>query len=71
MYADNVQKPTARSSRRATTTPSTSTSSRRRWSHPADGHQFDGHALRTAGEVPLRGGASAGAGGPKDDADDA
>jgi ubiquinol-cytochrome c reductase cytochrome b subunit len=37
------------------TTPSTSTSLQAGLDHPAPGHEFDDHSLRTAGDVPLRG----------------
>ncbi len=73
MFADNVQKPTRQELEEARHHAEHEHALQAGLDHPASGHEFDDHSLRTADDVPLRGGASAGAGagGPKDDDDNA
>ena len=70
MFADNVQKPTREEIEEARHHAEHEHALQAGLDHPAPGHEFDDHALRTAGEVPLRGaGTGSGGGGPHDDAD--
>jgi ubiquinol-cytochrome c reductase cytochrome b subunit len=62
LYADNVQKPTREELEEARHHAEHEHALQAGLDHPASGHEFDDHALRTAGEVPLRGGHEAGAG---------
>ena len=77
MFADNVQKPTREELEEARHHAEHEHALQAGLDHPAPGHEFDDHALRTAGEVPLRGGhgetagaGSGGSGGHHDDADE-
>ena len=79
-YADNIQKPTAEELEEAHHHAEHEHELQAGLDHPADGHQFDDHALRDADDVPLRGAhdetaaagtGSGGSGGHHDDADDA
>ena len=75
MYADNVQKPTREELEEARHHAEHEHALQAGLDHPAPGHEFDDHALRTAGDVPLRGAGTGsagggGSGGHHDDADD-
>jgi ubiquinol-cytochrome c reductase cytochrome b subunit len=54
MYADNVQKPTAEELEEARHHAEHAHELEVGLDHPASGHEFDDHALRDAGDVPLR-----------------
>ncbi|HET7430277.1 MAG TPA: ubiquinol-cytochrome c reductase cytochrome b subunit [Nocardioides sp.] len=54
MYADNVQKPTAEELEEARHHAAHTHELEAGLDHPASGHEFDDHALRDAGDVPLR-----------------
>jgi quinol---cytochrome-c reductase cytochrome b subunit len=54
MYADNVQKPTVEELEEARHHAEHTHELEAGLDHPAAGHEFDDHALRDAGEVPLR-----------------
>jgi len=56
MYADNVQKPTRAELEEGHHHAEHEHELQAGLDHPASGHEFDDHALRTAAEVPLRGG---------------
>ena len=56
MFADNVQKPTREELEEARHHAEHEHALQAGLDHPAPGHEFDDHALRTAGDVPLRGG---------------
>jgi ubiquinol-cytochrome c reductase cytochrome b subunit len=81
MYADNVQKPTRAELEEARHHAEHEHALQAGLDHPASGHEFDDHALRTAEDVPLRGAhgetagagsgsTSGGAGGQHDDTDE-
>jgi len=79
MFADNVQKPTREELEEARHHAEHEQALQAGLDHPASGHEFDDHALRTAGDVPLRGGhdetadagsAPGGSGGQHDDTDE-
>ena len=55
MYADNVQKPTRNELEDARHHAEHEHALQAGLDHPASGHEFDDHALRTAEDVPLRG----------------
>ena len=55
MFADNVQKPTREELEEARHHAEHEHALQAGLDHPAPGHEFDDHALRTAGDVPLRG----------------
>ena len=55
MYADNVQKPTREELEEARHHAEHEHALQAGLDHPASGHEFDDHALRTADDVPLRG----------------
>jgi ubiquinol-cytochrome c reductase cytochrome b subunit len=54
MYADNVQKPTVEELEEARHHAEHTHELEAGLDHPASGHEFDDHALRDAGDVPLR-----------------
>ena len=54
MFADNVQKPTAEQLEEARHHAEHTQELEEGLDHPAAGHEFDDHALRDAGDVPLR-----------------
>jgi ubiquinol-cytochrome c reductase cytochrome b subunit len=54
MFADNVQKPTAEELEEARHHAEHTHELEAGLDHPAAGHEFDDHALRDAGDVPLR-----------------
>jgi len=54
MFADNMQKPTAEELEEARHHAAHSHELEAGLDHPAEGHEFDDHALRDADEVPLR-----------------
>ena len=55
MFADNIQKPTREELEEARHHAEHEHDLQAGLDHPAPGHEFDDHALRTAGDVPLRG----------------
>ncbi len=55
MFADNVQKPTREEIEEARHHAEHEHALQAGLDHPASGHEFDDHALRTAEDVPLRG----------------
>jgi ubiquinol-cytochrome c reductase cytochrome b subunit len=75
MYADNVQKPTREELEEARHHAEHEHALQAGLDHPASGHEFDDHALRDVGDVPLRGagtgsmGGGGGSGAHHDDAD--
>jgi hypothetical protein len=56
MFADNIQKPTREELEEARHHAEHEHELQAGLDHPASGHEFDDHALRTADDVPLRGG---------------
>jgi ubiquinol-cytochrome c reductase cytochrome b subunit len=80
MFADNVQKPTRDELEDARHHAEHEHALQAGLDHPASGHEFDDHHLRTPDDIPLRGGgqgetagagsASGGSGGQHDDADE-